>query len=122
MNKKEKSLILINKITENIIENNKKLEELENLMWEICDIDKNMTKELSKKFNDLSFLLENNKESFDYYSDIFEFVEENEKIESINYKQKILSIWIIIIIFLILCWIYYWDLFLIQKLISYFHH
>lgn len=113
---KEQVFSLIEELKKSIFENNEKLNKLDDLLDEIIDVDKNMTPEIAQKVNSLGSLLWDTQSDYDYYSDIFENVEET-KIEEKNEEKKSFFDWKTIFFILCILWIilyynWYFNIFL----------
>lgn len=109
---KEQVFSLIDELKKSIFENNEKLNKLDDLLDEIIEVDKNMTIEIAQKVNSLGSLLWDTQSDYDYYSDIFENVEET-KIEEKNKDKKSFFDWKTIFFILCILWIilyYNWYL------------
>lgn len=113
---KEQVFSLIDELKKSIFENNEKLNKLDDLLDEIIEVDKNMTIEIAQKVNSLGSLLWDIQGDYDYYSDIFENVEET-KIEEKNEDKKSFFDWKTIFFILCILWIilyynWYFNIFL----------
>lgn len=117
---KEQVFSLIDELKKSIFENNEKLNKLDDLLDEIIDVDKNMTPEIAQKVKSLGSLLWDTQSDYDYYSDIFENVEET-KIEEKNEDKKSFFDWKTIFFILCILWIilyYNWYFNIILKFIK----
>lgn len=113
---KEQVFSLIEELKKSIFENNEKLNKLDDLLDEIIEVDKNMTIEIAQKVKSLGSLLWDTQSDYDYYSDIFENVEET-KIEVEKEEKKSFFDWktiffIICILWIILYYNWYFNIFL----------
>lgn len=113
---KEQVFSLIEELKKSIFENNEKLNKLDDLLDEIIEVDKNMTIEIAQKVKSLGSLLWDIQGDYDYYSDIFENVEET-KIEEKNEDKKSFFDWKTIFFILCILWIilyynWYFNIFL----------
>ena len=113
---KEQVFSLIDELKKSIFENNEKLNKLDDLLDEIIEVDKNMTPEIVQKVNSLGSLLWDTQGDYDYYSDIFENVEETknevEKEEKKSFFDWKTIFFILCILWIILYYNWYFNIFL----------